>query len=180
LRVAVNANVFSDVANEPETNLVYQRQLAATNGDPLPNRRLTVLGEVIVNKRTRALILGTTMLIGAGALIGSAQAVTVDEVAAQYSALGYQVTEIELKDNGVIEIEAVYEGVKVEIEVDAATGEVISMETEGEDPSGSGDDDPSSDSDSEDSDEDDSDDDEESDDDSDDDEDSASDSGSDD
>ena len=94
------------------------------------------------------------MLVGAAALTGSAHALTVDEVAAQYTDLGYNIEEIRLRLNGTIKIEAVFEGVKVEIIVDAESGAVLRLETDDDEPSAVEDEDHDEDEDSEDEDED--------------------------
>jgi hypothetical protein len=70
------------------------------------------------------------MLVGASAFGTPAQALTVDEVAAEYAALGYDIDEIRLRINGTIKIEAYFDGVKVEMIVDAETGATLRFEAE--------------------------------------------------
>jgi hypothetical protein len=89
-----------------------------------------------MKKAARAIALGSMVLVGVAAISQSAVALTADEVAAQYATLGYQITEIELSRRGtVFEIQAMIDGAKVELKVNADTGELISVEADTDDPS---------------------------------------------
>ena len=70
--------------------------------------------------------------LAGGLLVTPALAVTIDELIAQYTALGYTDIEIELGNDGTFKIEAILDGVKFELVVDAETGEVLAVEEEDE------------------------------------------------
>ena len=64
--------------------------------------------------------------------VGDHVGISEDEIRTKLESQGYTVQEIEFED-GEIEVEAIIDGVEVEIELAEKTGEVIEIETEDDD-----------------------------------------------
>lgn len=78
-------------------------------------------------------IIGFAAAAGSCLLLSSvsAQALTADELVAQYTQLGYRITEIKLDENAAtFEVEATVGDTEVEFVVDAVTGAVLKAEAE--------------------------------------------------